>query len=151
MKLQSRKKLGKTQWRWGDRGPFYKSRAQANQKAIKSLKLECDKLWSLLIRSNGKCEICGTTQNLQAHHMITRARLSTRWMEENGVCLCSDHHNFNNDISAHNATIPFAKWYEEEYGPERYYWLLKESKKHLKLTVEYMLKLRDDLNAALNR
>jgi len=55
------------------------------------LKKIADGLWSTLIRQRDKvCLICGGMDNLHAHHVIIRKRLSnkTRWSPCNGIALC---------------------------------------------------------------
>ena len=59
---------------------------------------KCDEQWSLLIRerSGYKCALEGFEKQcggvMQAHHLIGRTELATRWVPENGVCLCYSHH-----------------------------------------------------------
>ena len=64
-----------------------------------------DKLWSEIvkIRAGHKCEYCGSTKNLNSHHVFTRVNASLRWDVDNGVCLCADHHRFNRE-AVHNAS-----------------------------------------------
>ena len=63
----------------------------------KTLKNKLDKLWSLAIRKMYKrCIVCGSPDNLQAHHCIVRKgqSLGVRWLLENGVALCYTCHIF---------------------------------------------------------
>lgn len=60
-------------------------------KLIKKLKKQNFELWSQCVRlRDKKCIVCGSTENLQAHHCFVRAALSlrTRFILENGVTLC---------------------------------------------------------------
>ena len=60
-------------------------------KLIKKLKKQNFELWSQCVRlRDKKCIVCGSTENLQAHHCFVRAALSlrTRFIPENGVTLC---------------------------------------------------------------
>ena len=114
-------------------------------------KTRCDDLWSKVIRKDGFCEICGTTKNLQAHHVVTRAKLPTRHMLENGVCLCAKHHLFNKDISAHGNSVAFVKWYIEEYGQERLDWLLEQSRDSRTITLNDYLETEAFLNELLQQ
>ena len=85
----------------------------------KSVKASCDKLWSQIIRSKGACEVCGTTQNLEAHHIIGRRLIPTRWDLQNGLCLCSKHHKFDLHFSAHGGgEVQFYKWLDEYLGED---------------------------------
>ena len=57
----------------------------------KATKRRMDALWSNLVRlRDTHCLVCGTTENLQAHHaIVTKAHSNaTRWDTRNGVTLC---------------------------------------------------------------
>ena len=76
-----------------------------------------DILWSMLIRLKGCCEICGSTINLEAHHMIRRELLYYRFNPDNGICLCSSCHKWSTECAAHSsnleAVIRYYKWLTE--------------------------------------
>lgn len=58
-----------------------------------------DKLWSQIVRSSGKCVVCGETKKiLHAHHWVGRRYKHTRWMLANGVCLCHNCHQELHDM-----------------------------------------------------
>jgi 5-methylcytosine-specific restriction endonuclease McrA len=67
-------------------------RVEAMTARAKGAKGRADDLFSQLIRSRGYCERCGSTEFLQCAHLITRARLNTRWMTTNAWCLCARCH-----------------------------------------------------------
>ena len=117
---------------------------------IATVRLKCDKLWSQLIRSVGHCEYCGTTQNLNAHHLVSRSKLHTRYLKENGICLCVKHHTFSKDFSAHGNPLAFGKWIEEYYGKERIDFLLKESRSLKRFTIDDYLKAEIDLKQMID-
>lgn len=49
--------------------------------------------WSKKIRSAGKCEVCGATEGLQAHHIVPwEYSISGRADLSNGQCLCKECH-----------------------------------------------------------
>ena len=54
------------------------------------LKEKCDTLWSLLvkIKVGYKCEKCGSKNGIQSHHIFKRKHMATRFVIENGMCLC---------------------------------------------------------------
>ena len=62
---------------------------------IKRLKTQCDELWSKCVRlRDGKCALCGKTENLNAHHWVhSKAQGNLhRWDVRNGLALCyADH------------------------------------------------------------
>jgi len=51
-----------------------------------------DKLWSLLVRRAGACEICSSRNCLQGAHGFSRRYRATRWLLLNGFCLCAGCH-----------------------------------------------------------
>lgn len=67
----------------------------------KKLILEADKLWATIVKSrDGKCIYCGSTRNLNAHHIFTKARHGNlRWELNNGITLCSGCHTFGVHIN----------------------------------------------------
>ena len=70
------------------------------KKANKSkLKRKLDTLFSLHVRSHGRCELQGLdkikcSQVLQCMHIVGRANYRLRWDNNNVLCGCSGHHVF---------------------------------------------------------
>ena len=86
-----------------------KTLKQLNKRLLKS-----GGLWSQVIkkRAGYKCEIpnCTFKSNvLNAHHFVSRKAGRTKYMVENGVCLCASHHTLGLK-SAHQS--PY--WFEDE-------------------------------------
>jgi hypothetical protein len=50
------------------------------------------KLHAELVRARGSCERCGTTENLQCAHIISRRYSQTRCRLDNAFCLCAGCH-----------------------------------------------------------
>lgn len=73
----------------------------------KSVKKSCDRLFSLIVRSQGFCTRCGSTQNLQAAHIYSRKFNSVRFDENNALCLCASCHRWQHDCPSENI-----KWLE---------------------------------------
>ena len=72
-----------------------KKRAKAKVKSISQLRKEADKLASEVVRKrDGRCLMCGTTENLQVHHFIVTKGASTkhRWNLHNLISLCYPCH-----------------------------------------------------------
>jgi hypothetical protein len=67
----------------------------------KKLIFEADKLWASIVKErDGKCIYCGSTRNLNAHHIFTKARHGNlRWEVSNGVTLCAGCHTFGVHIN----------------------------------------------------
>lgn len=62
------------------------------------------KEWTNKIISKGKCELCGSTNRLEAHHIIKWADYPQGRIDiKNGMCLCHDCHTeqHKNDASYH--------------------------------------------------
>lgn len=58
----------------------------------KGAKGKCDKLFSQIVRSAGKCQRCGGTENLQTAHIISRKYSATRTDLLNAWCLDAKCH-----------------------------------------------------------
>lgn len=59
----------------------------------KDLMAKCDQAWSEAVRFRGRCDLCGNAGiDFDAHHIIGRANLFTRWDTINGACLCRPCH-----------------------------------------------------------
>ncbi len=100
----------------------------------KTLKLKCDKLWSLIIRYPGICEVCGKPAN-NPHHIVGRINHVVRWDLNNGCLLCSGCHMLNK-TSAHADPIGFLKWLYEQ-RPYDYIYLSDKKNETVKLTIEF--------------
>lgn len=56
--------------------------------------------WGKKIKARGRCEICGTTENLEAHHIVPwSCSIKGRFDLKNGQCLCVDCHKMIHDDS----------------------------------------------------
>lgn len=86
----------------------------------KGIDKKLDNAWSLLVKLKAgmKCEYCGKTTTLNSHHVYSRSKRSTRWLPDNGVCLCVSHHTFNSGFSAHKTPLEFIDWLKEVKGEE---------------------------------
>lgn len=70
-----------------------------------------DEAWAKLVklRAGNKCEVCCGKENLNSHHIYSRTKHSVRWLPENGVCLCVNHH-IGFGFSAHKTPVDFTVW-----------------------------------------
>ena len=60
---------------------------------ICSLEKRCMELWGKLVRRSGRCELCGDTSEIQAHHPFGRkGHWSIKFNPDLGVCLCMKCH-----------------------------------------------------------
>jgi len=53
-----------------------------------------DALWGKLVHERDRvCQVCGrATGKLDAHHILPRTFVATRWEPDNGVLVCWQHH-----------------------------------------------------------
>jgi predicted restriction endonuclease len=98
-------------------------KAKVKKKPTKTqLNKKADTEWSLSVKEKAgfKCEVCGSTQSLNSHHIFGRKNYSTRWDIDNGICLCVGHHKFNPKFSAHESPTLFTDWVKQYRGLEWY-------------------------------
>lgn len=115
---------------------------------MRNIDKRLDEAWSKLVKlkAGERCEVCGKIRHLNSHHIFSRAKRSTRWDVENGVCLCVGCHVGNN-FSAHKTPLPFADWIKKQRGENWYNLLLYKSNQISKLhkfEKEQKLKLLQD-------
>jgi len=81
---------------------------------------KADTEWSLQVRAGGKCEKCGATEHLHAHHVINKSLSSfLRYELKNGICLCFKCHFWWH----HEAPTVTSDWFIKKFGQERFDWL----------------------------
>jgi hypothetical protein len=86
---------------------------------------------------------------LEAHHVINRARLATRHDPKCGCLLCSHHHQWSADISAHIGSLAFAEWLQIN-RPRQWEWACEHKfdanpeKPDYKAAMERLIKLKAD-------
>lgn len=78
-------------------------------------KAKADRLFSLIVRSRGECRACGSTQNLQTMHIISRRYSHTRCDLDNAMCGCASCHRFFTDNP-----VLFGRFVTDEIGSELY-------------------------------
>jgi len=72
------------------------------------------KAWSKDVkeRAENRCEWCGKTKYLNAHHIIGKRYKPLRFDRMNGVALCPKCHRFGIGLSAHQNPIRIVDWLE---------------------------------------
>jgi len=93
-----------------------------------------DAAFSLKIRVRGICEWhwCKGYQ-LQTAHIFSRKNYSTRWDEDNAVCLCAKCHFF-----AHQNPVLFTEFIQDHLGIEKYESLKMRAAQMKKWTIEQL-------------
>lgn len=94
-------------------------------------KKKLDQLFSLHIRSYGKCELYGIggikcSNQLQTMHVVGRANLRLRWDDNNVFCGCSGHHTWY--------TFHPEKFWEmvQEYFPSKFKYITEHRNEKIK-------------------
>lgn len=122
------------------------------KKSIKTIKKNCDKLWSQIIKSknNGCCERCGAPYANQPHHVVGRKTTVLRWDLRNGCLLCTNCHLLQS-YSAHNDPIGFIKWFRKNHYKD-YLYLCKKRKEIVHYTIsdceeiyQKLLEVKDEI------
>ena len=110
-----------------------------------------DALWAKAVKilANYTCEVCGSSDFLQSHHYFGRKAYQTRFDVKNGFCLCPGHHNYNNQLSAHNASPAFVIWAIKQRGQAWHDELEKRVNSVKKLTDEDREIFRKELLAII--
>jgi hypothetical protein len=98
-----------------------------------TLRRKADRLWSKVILSRGKCEVCGKKAT-NPHHFIGRKNLTLRHDPRNGIALCYTHH-VGGKQSAHQDPQWICAWMME-HRPDDYNYLW-EKKEELSTTIDY--------------
>ncbi len=91
-----------------------------------------DTAWSERIRQYGRCEVCGKTKRLNAHHFYSRSIRVLRWDVDNGFCLCVGCHVFSSNFSAHKTPAEFFEWAIDKRGRSWYNSLKKKKRSFVK-------------------
>lgn len=88
---------------------------------------KADRLFSLIVRSRGRCEYPGCTSQgpYDTAHIIGRGASGTRCIEDNAWCMCRTHHKLVDD------------WFDEKHavvlatiGDERYLELRRQAEQY---------------------
>ncbi len=136
-------------WRMIQKGTDYTTIAKAightstaiKAYARKKYKEEATKLWAEEIKATGACEVCSRTDNLNAHHLLSKSVWPhLRYSLSNGVCLCGGHHTMDREICPHGsmpAMERFLEWLQfERYGQYQWYEEHKHDQKYQSIDYE---------------
>jgi len=99
---------------------FKMTRKYRKRTPRKKLEDKLDKKWSEIILSKGKCEVSGSQESLNPHHIVGRRNRRLRWDLRNGCCLNSGYHVLRSQ-SAHQDSIWFMKWLDENRPRDKEY------------------------------
>lgn len=105
----------------GSMTPPKKKPSQRKRDSQKRRVAECDRLFSLIVRSRGRCEIdgCGSTDWLQCAHGFSRRYRAVRWDERNALCACRAHHVYFTHRPLEWDEFLVTRWGEDLYAELR--------------------------------
>lgn len=112
------------------------------QAKIKRLKNKALRLWKIRVkaRANNRCEICGETKLLNAHHIEGyRNCPALRYDVRVGFASCPSHHKWGID-AAHNSFIVMYD-YMTQHRPEDIEYLREHRKDNIEYTEEVLLNI----------
>ena len=90
-----------------------------NQKKLKE--------WSRRIRINMTCQVCGSMENLDSHHLLPKERWPEYKFElMNGICVCKKCHKFGK-FSFHKNPIWSSEWLKSNH-PKLFNWVMNTMK-----------------------
>ena len=115
----------------------------------KEIQKRCERLFKEIVclRADCKCEVCGGTKGITAHHFIPRSLSAyLKYDLDNGVCLCQGCH-----FAHHHKSEPKIHYkVVEKRGGEWYNKLEKKRKKGQRLisfqTLDYFKKIEKELD-----
>jgi hypothetical protein len=74
-----------------------------------------DTVFSKYIRArDGYCVVCGTSNQLQCGHLLSRIAYSTRWDEVNASAQCASC-----NIKHENNPAPYMLWFVKRFGEKK--------------------------------
>lgn len=82
------------------------------------------KAWSLAIKEKHHCEVCGSDENLTAHHLLVKERYKEfKFDLNNGICLCCSCHKYGR-YSFHRNSVWSTVWLQQN-KPNQYKWVVE--------------------------
>jgi len=100
----------------------------------------------IVIKRDGRCVICGSTEKLGNGHLFTRTAYSTRWDLVNSNCQCWSHNYLHEYDPA-----PYTTWFIKKYGMNAYETLhLKFATTH-KYSDAQLVELLEELQKVLKQ
>jgi len=117
----------------------------------KKLGKELDKLWSIAVRkiAGNRCEKCGKTKYLNAHHFYSRSAMSVRWSIDNGFSLCSGCHALSSTFSAHKTPAEFVEWAKNRRGDRWYIDVRQQFNTPHKYTISELKERKEELRCLI--
>ena len=87
-------------------GGKYRHKNKINQDEIRKLRSTGEYLTfkkSVIEKDNGRCIVCGGTQDIEVHHLFPFATyIAERFNINNGICVCAKHHSSAEPGGYHN-------------------------------------------------
>ena len=121
-------------------------------KRIRILKKKLLVVWAKIakIQQGNKCQICGSTEYLNAHHLIPKEKKDSalRYDLQNAIVLCPRHHKYSYDLSPHKNPITFFALFTATY-PNQHEYLLEHASDTKIYTEEELITLLKEMKEIL--
>lgn len=99
-------------------------------KRIRILKKKLLTIWAKIAKEQqgNKCQICGSSEFLNAHHIVPKEKKDNalKYDLQNAIVLCPRHHKYSYDLSPHKNPLTFFALFTAAY-PTKYNYLLKHA------------------------
>ena len=108
---------------------------------------KADRLFSNYWREKiGRCEKCGSKDNLQLSHIITRSIRKLRFDRRNTQVICAScHRHF------HNKPLEFSDFVRKDKGEQVYKDLIRESNKLTPIGIKYYEDIIEQLQSEMEK
>ncbi len=115
----------------------------------KKLIKDCDVLWRKAVKARDRCcRVCNREEGkLDAHHIIKRNHMATRWDLSNGCLLCFNHHF----AEGHHNPVQMYRNLAEIYGEAELERLRVKSLKIVKFSINELEQIKFSLALAQER
>ena len=116
----------------------------ARKQSRRTINNRLDKLWRDVTKQlQPRCEVCGSRDKLNSHHIVGRRNLMTRWDVRNCAVLCVSHHKFGLQ-SAHEDPLWFDEWLRKNRA-EDYEYLNSIRSSTIKRSIDDLLDIEAEL------
>jgi len=128
--------------------PDPKPKRKYKHKTIRQkLDADCLELWSLCVRTRDKtCRNCNSDFNLQAHHIVQRNYKASRYLLDNGICLCAGCH-WPEKLDPEK----FRGVVISIIGEAKYLYMQETYRINYKYTIDDLIKIKEELKLYLKR
>ena len=111
------------------------------------LDAECLRIWSLCVRARDlTCRNCNSSGSLQAHHIVQRNYKASRYLLDNGICLCAGCH-WPEKLDPEK----FRGVVISIIGEAKYLYMQETYRINYKYTIDDLIEIKEELKSELTR